>query len=89
MYVTKWVKIDSIIKNYKNDYPDIWKSFVDEMNRLREEEMGENTFRLAAKFPEYPDGGDISSKVLEIMPDFITNDKKWYGFKKRFPVFFR
>ena len=90
MRLTKWVKVDQIIENYKKDYPKRWKSFCVEMDKARKAPRDPNSkFRLSAKFPAYPDESDISAKIMKIMPDFIISDYKWNRFKKKYPVFFR
>jgi len=90
MRLTKWVKVDLIIENYKKDYPDRWASFVNEMEALKNQEMDkEAKFRLSAKFPAYPDERDISGEIMKIMPNFITSDYHWNKFKKKYPIFFR
>jgi hypothetical protein len=93
MRLTKWVKIDQMIENYKKDYPKRWKSFVVSMDRLRKQDTikrKKGGFSLGAKFPTYPDEErDISSEIIKIIPDFIMSDYKWNKFKKKYPVFFR
>jgi hypothetical protein len=92
MRLTKWVKIDQIIENYKKDYPREWKSFCREMDKMRKdkvEKRQKGKMQLSAKFPAYPDHTDISAKIMKVIPDFIINDYKWKRFKKTYPEFFR
>jgi len=86
--LTKWVKVDQIIENYKKDYPKEWRSFLLEMKELRKCDQKEG-MRVTAKFPAYPDERDISGEIMKIIPDFIINDYKWNRFKKKYPDFFR
>jgi len=90
MRLTKWVRVNQIIENYKKDYPKRWKSFLDEMDKVRKIPMDNTSkFRLSAKFPAYPNETDISFEIMKVIPDFVTNDRKWNKFKKLYPEFFR
>jgi len=88
--ITKWVKVDNIIENYKKRYPKRWAAFLLEMDKTRVEKTDKKAkFRLSAKFPAYPNEQDISSEILKVLPNLITSDYCWDRFKKTYPVFFR
>jgi hypothetical protein len=90
MKLTKWVKVDQIIENYKKKYPKRWSAFVNGMNELRKQDMDNKAkFRLSAKFPTYPDNTDISEAIMKVIPTFIQSDYVWKKFLKKYPEFKR
>lgn len=88
--MTKWVKVDQIIENYKKKYPKRWSAFCNEMDWLRKQDMdSKSKFKLSAKFPTYPDGTDISEVVMKVIPTLIQSDYVWKKFLKKYKEFKR